>query len=102
MAVVTLPEVVTRYLAASTESDVEELVRCFTDDAVVLGEGQTLRGRDEIRRRKAVPPKHAYAIRVLGSEVAGANTYVVRSSLEGDFPGSPMTLTFRFSLRDGL
>jgi len=102
MADLVVPEVIARYLAAAATSDVEAVVRCFTDDAVVLGEGQTLRGHEEIRRRKALGSQYTYATRVLGVDVVGANSYVVHGRLEGDFPGSPLELTFRFSLRDAL
>ena len=44
-----VPEVVTRYFQADARRDIDAVVALFADDAVVVDEGETWRGIDEIR-----------------------------------------------------
>ena len=95
-----VPEVITRYLAASDRKDNEALVACFTDDAIVLDEGQTFRGRDEIRGwREELASKYTYTAEMTGSTVSGPDEYQAHMHLVGDFPGGVVDLTYAFTLR---
>jgi len=97
------PEVITRYFTVAAEGNIDALLSCFREDAEVTDEGQTYRGRDAIRRwREAATSKYSYTVEVIDSEAVGEDGHVVTSELEGDFPGSPAQLKFRFSLRGGL
>ncbi len=103
MTSIDAPEVVVRYLQAAPGGDVDTLVGCFTDDAEVIDEDQTFRGHDEIRRwRETVASKFTYTIDVEDVETLSAHVHVVTARLEGDFPGSPVQLDFRFILQEGL
>src|SRR5258708_2632075 len=97
------PDVIARYLGLAAEGDLDALVGCFADDAEVVDEDQTFSGHEEIRRwRETVTSKFTYTVEVLTSEALGADNFVVTAQLEGNFPGSPVQLRFRFVLRDGL
>src|SRR6266849_4233692 len=100
----TLPAVISRYFEATNARDQDALLACFTDDAAVTDEDRTMHGRSEIRAwRDSVAAKFEYTIAVLDStEVVGPSEGVsvqaVSTRLEGNFPGSPVELTFTFGL----
>ena len=100
-----LPTVVSDYLAASDRGDLDALVACFTDDAVVLDEDQEWRGRAGIRQwRQKVANAYEYTVEVRGAakqrSVDDLQRHDVHTHLEGNFPGGTVDLTFRFGLRD--
>ena len=102
---ISLPTVISDYLAASERGDVDALVACFTDDAVVLDEDQEWRGRAGIRQwRQKVASAYEYTVEVRGAaehgSVDGVQRHDVHTHLEGNFPGGTVDLTFRFGLRD--
>lgn len=87
----------------AAEGDLDAVVGCFTDDAEVVDEGQAYRGHDEIRHgRETVTSKFTCTVEVVRSEAVGDDHFVVTAQLEGNFPGSPVQLKFRFVLHDGL
>ncbi|HXO51880.1 MAG TPA: nuclear transport factor 2 family protein [Mycobacterium sp.] len=102
-----LPPVVSNYLAASDRDDIDAVVACFTNDAVVLDEDRHWRGAAEIRQwRENVAAAFEYTVAIIGSEalgeVDGAQRYAVYTHLEGNFPGGQVDLTNRFTLRGDL
>ncbi|MEV4631436.1 nuclear transport factor 2 family protein [Micromonospora sp. NPDC049523] len=100
---VPVPGVVARYFEATDSGEKDVLVACFTEDAVVVDEGRTRRGRAEIRQwRDEVATAYEYTVEILGAEPAGADEYLVTTRLEGNFPGNVVDLRFRFGLRDDL
>ncbi|RKR86828.1 SnoaL-like protein [Micromonospora pisi] len=100
---VPVPSAVTRYFAATENGDRDALVASFADDAVVIDEGRTHRGRAEIRQwRDEVATAYEYTVEVLGAKPDGPDGYLVTTRLEGNFPGNVVDLRFRFRLRDDL
>lgn len=98
----TAPNVITRYLKATDEDDIDTLVACFTEDGSVLDEGRTYRGRNEIRGwRERLQSQWEFTRTVTGSEAAGGGQYIVRTHVEGNFPGGVADLTYRFTLAGG-
>jgi len=102
-----MPPVVSNYLAASDRDDIDAIVACFTEDAVVLDENRHWRGADAIRQwRENVATAYEYTVAIVGShalsEVDGAQRYEVYTHLEGNFPGGQVDLTNRFTLRGDL
>jgi ketosteroid isomerase-like protein len=100
-----LPIVISDYLEASDRGDLDALVACFTDDAVVLDEDQEWRGQAGIRQwRQKVANAYEYTVEVRGAaeqgSVDGVQRHDVHAHLEGNFPGGTVDLTFRFGLRD--
>jgi ketosteroid isomerase-like protein len=96
----TTPDVINRYIAAAAAQQLDEIAACFTEDATVLDEGKTYRGRAEIRTwREELVSKYVYTVKVLGSEPDGADKYIVSTLVEGNFPGGRVELKYRFALR---
>jgi hypothetical protein len=103
---ISLPTIISDYLAASDGGNVAALVMCFTDDAVVFDEDQQWRGHAGIRQwREKVTTAYEYTVEVLGADalgrVDGVERHDVYTHLEGNFPGGKVDLTDRFGLRDG-
>src|SRR4026209_2342945 len=102
---ISMPTVISDYLAASDRGDLNAVVACFTDDAVVLDEDQEWRGQAGIRQwRQKVANAYEYTVEVRGAAQRGAGDGgprpAVHPHLEGNFPGGTADLTFRFGLRD--
>ena len=94
----TLPLPVVRYLAARTP---DEIADCFAGTATVTDERRTHSGRDAILRWREEVAQIRYRQDILGGGHAG-NEARVDCRLTGDFPGSPVDLTYRFRLADDL
>jgi ketosteroid isomerase-like protein len=102
-----LPPVVSNYLAASDRDDIDAIVACFTNDAVVIDEDRHWRGADAIRQwRENVATAFEYTVAIIRSEAVGtvdrAQRHDVYTHLEGNFPGGQVDLTNRFTLRGDL
>ena len=88
------------YLDASNGRNADALIACFAPEAIVVDEGQTYRGSDEIRLWLARTVE-AYAFTLEATHVAeqGSET-VVTCRVSGNFDGSPIQLPFFFTLED--
>src|ERR1700730_8019719 len=96
---ISAPDVITRYFTAHAPRAFHPLVTLFADDAIVVDEGQTRRGANEIRAwRENVASAYEYTTELLGVETAGEGKYVARVHLEGNFPGGTVDLRYRFTL----
>ena len=89
------------YFDADRSNDGEALIRAFAFNAVVSDEGHSYTGHQAIdawwRDAKAKYQHIAEPLEV--AEEEGATK--VRARVTGQFPGSPVTLTFAFRLDDG-
>ena len=93
------PHVVTRYFEADARRDIDAIVALFTDDAVVVDEGETRRGTSEIRDWQEGPAsKYQYTTEVVDTERTGDAEFLVTGRIEGNFPGGTAELKWRFSL----
>ena len=93
-----LPKPVTNYLAAVEAKDTDMLALCFADDALVHDEGRDHRGLDAIRAwKREADAKYQYVMEPLDGSVA-EKTVRLRARLTGNFPGSPVELTYTFTL----
>ncbi|GHH72557.1 hypothetical protein GCM10018793_09790 [Streptomyces sulfonofaciens] len=103
IALSSLPETVTRYLAAHSVHDTAAQLVLFAADATVVDDGSTCEGIEAIADwmgRSAA--EYRYAVRPIAAERADDRHYTVVQHLEGDFPGGAVDLNFRFALRGGL
>lgn len=97
---INLPEAIDRYFEASNRFDATTAAACFTPDAVVHDEGHVHKGTDAIlgwiseSSEKYQP--HATVIKA-GEE---GSMMSVLARVAGNFPGSPVELTFNFQMRD--
>ena len=87
-----------RYIAAENAGDTEALVQCFTSDAVVRDEHQTIEGLAAIKQWKAeTARKYRHTIEPLAFTQKD-DKIIVTNRLTGNFPGSPVELEFVFTL----
>ena len=97
-----LPSVITGYLDASQEGDLEAALRGFGVDATVVDEGKTHEGTKAIRSwmsRSAT--EYTYTVEPVAVVSANPDFYDVLQHLEGNFPGGQVDLHFRFTLSQG-
>jgi ketosteroid isomerase-like protein len=94
-------------MAASDSGDIDAIVACFTDDAIVVDENQEWVGRSRIREwRERVASAYEYTVEIRSTvprgQIDGLEHHDVHTHLEGNFPGGTVDLTNRFAVRDGL
>ncbi|MDZ7601791.1 MAG: nuclear transport factor 2 family protein [Hoeflea sp.] len=96
---ITLPKPIAAYFAAD-RADADAVALCFTEDAVVIDENRTHSSRDAISRwREEVARKFSYVVDPFA--ISGEDDrIVVTAHLTGNFPGSPIDLSYRFVLDD--
>jgi len=96
-----LPDTIASFFAIGNGADPAGLRDCFTADAVVYDEGHTHHGIAEIEAwleaARAASDWRAEPFDITGD----ADRPVVQAHLAGSFPGSPVTLTYRFDLMNG-
>ena len=94
-----VPDVITSYFEADARRDIDTIVTLFTDDAVVVDEGETRCGASEIRAWQEGPAsQYQYTTEVLGTDRTGDDRYVVTGRLDGNFPGGTAELKWRFTV----
>jgi hypothetical protein len=111
-----VPTVISTYLAAKLGSEVDTILDCFTDDALVHDEGKDHLGRVAIRAWLGeLASKYTLTYRVLGAHrwpatpattapaaapptTATTTAAALRVEVAGNFPGSPVVLHHHFSL----
>ena len=84
-----------RYFTLAADPDQTAYVAQFTPDAVVEDENRRHHGTAEIAAWRSDVPTVGYAVRSVEPTDDG---YVARAEISGDFPGSPVTLTFMVGL----
>ena len=96
----TLPEPIAAYFAA--EHNPEALAHCFTAQAVVKDDGHTYTGVDAIKAFMAAASAQYSAMTVPFALKREDDFQVVRARVAGNFPGSPVDLSYCFRLERGL
>ena len=93
-----LPTTVTEYLYAAPDADPAALANLFAEDAIVVDDGKTYRGRNEIASwRTEVAQSFTYTTTRLRTE-EHADAIVVINRIEGNFPGGRIDLANRFTV----
>ncbi|MDO9405171.1 MAG: nuclear transport factor 2 family protein [Polaromonas sp.] len=100
MDTLTLPEPIAAYFAA--EHNTEALAQCFTAKAVMKDDGHTYTGVNEITTFMAAASAKYTATTVPFALQREDGVQVVRAQVTGNFPGSPIDLSYRFRLERGL
>jgi ketosteroid isomerase-like protein len=99
----TLPAPIRAYLAAHAAREADAALRTFTLGAVVVDDGRSYRGRDEVRDfLSKAGADFTYTTRLVGAERVDDAHWVAHQRLEGDFPGGVADLHYRFTLTDDL
>ncbi len=98
-----LPAVIRSYLAAHTAGDAETAIQAFTSTAVVVDDGKTFRGTDEVLGfLRHAGAEFTYTTELIGAQHVDDEHWVAVNRLEGDFPGGVAELSYRFTLADDL
>ncbi|KZY41379.1 polyketide cyclase [Roseovarius sp. HI0049] len=93
-----LPTVIEQYFSADKKGNAQAISDCFTDDAVVVDEGNTYTGREAIRQWMAnTSTQYTYTVEPFSLTEEGERI-IVTSHLVGNFPGSPVDLRYLFLL----
>lgn len=96
-----LPTPIAAFIAANARLDVDGMLKPFRRDAVFIDNGKRFEGPAAIRKlfdEEVVPVK---AIFTPESRRDEAGQVVLEGPAHGDFPGSPLRFTYRFTLAHG-
>lgn len=96
-----LPEPVAAYVEANARLDVDGMLKPFLRDAVFIDNGKRFEGQAAIRKlldEEVVPVKAIFTPDSMREE---DGRVVVEGPAYGDFPGSPLRFTYRFTLANG-
>lgn len=94
----TLPKPIANFVAANARLDVDGMLAPFAADATLLDNGKPFRGAAELRRlfeNEVIPVKAIFTPDAVRHEGA---TVVVEGPAHGNFKGSPLRFTYRFTL----
>lgn len=95
-----LPKPLADYFAAKNRHDINAMLAPFSSDATVKDEGETRRGSNAIRDwMDETTRKYRVTVEV-GDATVNGDTWRVAGIVSGDFPGSPATLHYHFTLAD--
>ncbi|MFC7478394.1 nuclear transport factor 2 family protein [Dankookia sp. GCM10030260] len=93
-----LPKPIANYVEANARLDVEGMLKPFAVDAVVLDNGDRHEGHAELRtllEEAVIPVKAIFTPDTVRHE---SGQVVLKGPAHGDFKGSPIRFTYRFTL----
>ena len=97
-----LPRPIAAYVEANARLDVDAMLKPFAAGAVLLDNGKRFAGHAEIRalfEHEVVPVRAIFTPDVVRREGGGGgDVVVVEGPAHGDFKGSPLRFTYRFTL----
>jgi len=95
-----LPNAIADLTKAQNNFDSVAYADCFSPTAVVFDEGRTHKGKTQIRQwiEKANQEYQA----VMKPLEYSASQEILRAEISGNFPGSPIVLSYHFELQNGL
>lgn len=97
---VLLPPKIEAYFTASNAAAPDDLAAAFSHEGAVHDEGETHRGRPAIAAW-AHRNQERYKMQSDPLTMSGeADAQIVTAMVTGEFPGSPLELSFRFTLGD--
>ena len=95
-----LPEIIDAFVKAKNDRDTNAVVACFADNAVVHDEGKKMTGLPAITKWSDEGfQKYQYTIDPTGVAKGDEET-ILTAKLTGNFPGSPVLLDFRFTIKN--
>ncbi|GLY16620.1 hypothetical protein Kisp01_36350 [Kineosporia sp. NBRC 101677] len=96
-----LPSTVREFLAAHIARDAGTALSFLAEDAVIVDQSESFRGREQIRAFLSdAGSEFQYTTEQIGAARVDDDHWVVTLRLEGTFPGGVADLDYRFSLRD--
>jgi ketosteroid isomerase-like protein len=98
-----LPATVRDFLSAHVVRDADTGSSFLTEDAVIVDQGETFRGRERTHAfLRDAGSEFEYTTEQIGARRVDETHWVVTLRLEGTFPGGVADLGYRFTLRDDL
>jgi hypothetical protein len=97
----TLPKTVAAYVEAYNDRSREAAAACFSEDALVHDEGKDHRGRKAILEWTRETIEKYQPVLTPGKVEGSDRKVVVAMTVSGNFPGSPVTLSFHFAIENG-
>lgn len=95
-----LPDPITTYIAATNSGDAAAIATAFSPEGRVHDEGHVHSGRPEITQwAKDTVGRYQMQMAPLSYDVEGAH-HRLKAQVSGTFPGSPINLTFHYTLSD--
>jgi hypothetical protein len=92
--------IIAAFVKAQNDRDTNAVVACFDDQAVVRDEGREMHGLAEIREwSEGVFNKFRFTLDPHGMVERGEEK-ILSATLTGDFPGSPVSLDFNFTIQN--
>jgi len=94
-----LPKEIADLVTAQNNFDSSAYANCFSETAVVFDEGHTHNGKSEIKNwiEKA---NQTYKATMKPIEYSPTDE-TLAAEISGNFPGSPLVLTYNFELKNG-
>jgi ketosteroid isomerase-like protein len=99
---VKLPKLINTFIKAQNAYDADTALACFSENATVLDEGETLKGKKAIRewmektKKKYSPKFRPVSIKESTGEI------IMTTEVSGTFDGSPVNLDYHFKVRNNL
>lgn len=95
-----IPDIITDLANAQNNFDSKAYSNCFSETAVVFDEGKTYKGKTNIQQwiEKATREYQT----VMNPLEYSATHEILKAEVSGNFPGSPVVLSYHFKLKDGL
>lgn len=97
-----LPKVIVDLIETQNRFDSVAYANCFSETAVVLDEGKTHNGRKEIEHWIADANERYEATMKLVSFEEKEGKSLLKAETSGNFPGSPILMTYHLQIADGL
>jgi len=93
-----LPAVAREYFVAANSLNIDSTAALFADEAVVTDEGKRIYGREAIHEWIARTMREFSVTATPEHVVVHDGVIAVTALVSGRFPGSPVRLTFRFTM----
>ena len=98
---ISLNTTIAAYIEASNGNNIEAIITSFKPEAVVVDEGITYRGLEEIRGwLNKTRAEYQFTLEALDAAGESGET-IVTCLVTGTFPGSPVSLHFHFTIDEG-
>lgn len=95
-----LPNVIADLANAQKNFDSESYANCFSETAIVFDEGKNHKGRKEIQQW--ITKANEEFQTVMKPLEYSETEEILKAEVSGNFPGSPIILSYHFKLNDGL
>lgn len=95
-----LPKVLTELVKAQDNFDSTSYADCFTETAVVVDEGKTYNGKNEIKSWIEKANKE-YQVTMKPIEYS-EKAEILKAEVSGNFPGSPVILSYNLKFKSEL